>query len=173
MTAIDDLPEVAVSEFDEKSIVLQPARGEFFKILILGIVTGALLPFASNIVNKFLVVPVFCQQEDTLAMCSDSETVCYYILSVIFAITAVALLAKWQVFRPLLIAVGVTVSLWGFGHYVQNLVGGSALEYYLASTVLYASAYLLFYFIMRMRIFAFSVGLLIAVVAALRFMLVS
>lgn len=175
MTAIDDLPDVdvTVSEFDDKSIVLQPARGEFLKIAILGGLTGLLLPSVAHVINKFLVLPMFCQSSGAQGVCTDGEMICYYALSVLFAIAAVAILARWQVFRPLLIAIGATVALWGFGKYVQDLIGNSGLEYYVVSAILYAAAYLLFYFVMRIRAFTVSVCLLVALVAALRFVIVS
>lgn len=174
MTATDDLAEVpTVSEFDDKGIFLQPARGELAKILVLGSAIGLLLPFLSYAINKYFVVPVFCSQSAAQDFCVGSELNIYYILSVIFGIAAIALLAQWQVFRPLLIAVGSTAALWGFSRFMQELSGNSGIEYYATSAILYSAAYMLFYWIMRVRSFAISIGLTIALVVAVRFVLIS
>jgi hypothetical protein len=69
--------------------------------------------------------------------------------------------------------VGAAAALWGFKRYIGELASQNALEYYLFSAIVFGLAYLLFYWIMRVRTFAVSVILAILLVVAVRLVLIA
>jgi hypothetical protein len=163
---------ISISEFDDQTPFLRPARGEILRVGLLGALVGVLTPAIAFLADRFFIQPVFCASGDALGICGGNSTA-YYAASVVFAIVATVVLANWQVFRPLLIAVGATAALWGFSRYVQTLMATSGLEYYVTSAVLYGAAYLLFYWIMRIRVFAISVVLAAVLVFVARLVLLA
>lgn len=173
MPAPEQSPSTPITDFDNQTLFLRPARGEILKLAVLGALIGLLIPFVGYLLEHFFIAPVFCTAGDALGLCTNAGSVGYYTASVIFGAISIVVLANWQVFRPLVIAVAAIAALWGFKRYVQDIVGSSGLEYYLFSVVLYAAAYLLFYWIMRIRRFALSLILTIAIVLLLRWALVA
>jgi hypothetical protein len=165
------LPAPEVTEYDNQSLFLRPARGELLRMAILGIIVGLLMPLGGYLLSRFFVSPIFCNSGNTLNLCTNSIDVSYGVASVLFGGLAVVVLANWQVFRPLVIAAAAIVALWGYRQYLLGLAGGSNVEFYSFSAVLYGAAFLLFYWVMRVRLFAVSLILAILLVAAIRWAL--
>lgn len=173
MASANELPEANITDLDDQSLFLRPARGEMLRVMILGALIGLLIPFIGFLLEKFFIGPVFCSAGSGTGMCTNAANIGYYAASVVFGGLTVVVLANWQVFRPLVIAAAAIAALWGFRRYVQDLVGGNGLEYYLLSTVLYAAAYLLFYWLMRIRQFAVSLVLAVVIVVLVRWALLA
>ena len=158
---------------DESSVLIAPEWVDLLRVGLLGGAVGILIPALGWLLQHFLITPLFCHNTSSLAMCSASDLTTYYISTVILGVIAVALMANWQVFRPLLIAVAAAAALWGFQRYVGDTVSHAGFEYYLSSAILYALVFLLFYWILRFKSFALSVTLTILAVVLIRWALLS
>lgn len=157
---------------DESSrIIIMPERVEMLKVGLLGLATGLVIPCMAWLVQKFLLAPIFCREASNLGVCAPSDLTAYYIAVIITTIISVALMANWQVFRPLLIAVAAASALWGLQRYVSDTVAHAGWEYYISSAVMYAVVLLLFYWLLRLRSFAFSVILSVVAVILIRWAL--
>lgn len=165
-------PAAPVDEFDDQSFYVRSSRGELLKVLLLGIAVGLLVPLLSFLLEKFFIEPVFCRSADSFGVCATGGLTAYYIATALASVLAIVLLANWQVFRPLLIVVGAAAALWGLKKYSGDMAGASGVEYYLFSAVIFALAYLLFYWVMRIRTFLLSVLLAVGLVIVIRLALI-
>ena len=152
---------------------LQPTRREFVRVCILGAAIGLLIPLIGFLLEKFFIEPVFCHTTNSFGVCATGGLVAYYISATLLGVAAIVLLANWQVFRPLLIVFATAAALWGLQKYLPNMTVNGSVEYYSFSMIFYALAYLIFYLLLRIRSFGISIVLTIAVVAAIRWVLIS
>lgn len=125
--------------------------------LIAGAIAGGLTLFFSTIV--FRVMP--CSAE----ACGAGGQYAAVLAGIISAAFGLFWLIRTQVFRPLLVVIAVTISLWGIGLLTLHwpwyaLIGMTA--------VIHAFAYGLFAWISRIRLFWVVVILLVALVFAVR-----
>lgn len=157
---------------DQQHFFLPAKRKEVIKITILGIILGLLIPLASFLIEQFFIKPVFCSSPDAFGVCATGGMTAYYITTVLFSVLAIVMMANWNVFRPVLIAVAAAAALWGFKKVAGELSVDSFIEYYLYSSVLFAVVYLLFYWILRIHLFAISVVTAVIAVVLIRWALV-
>ncbi len=150
---------------------IEADRAEMIKVAIIGIVVGVLTPLLALAITKLILIPVFCSGSS--AVCASSEHIGYYAAATLVSAASIAILAAQNIYRPLLISLGALVALWGFGVYVIDLARGSWVEYYAFSALLFALAYVVCYWLMRLRTFGFSVVGLLAIVVVVRLALVS
>lgn len=141
------------------------SRNEVIKVIVLGLVVGLAVPFLSMLLENYFIIPVFCHGGDGFNVCASGGVVANHIAAVIVAFAAFAVLMRWTVYRALLLVVASTIAMWGIKKYADPLTTGSWLEYYLFSALLYALAYVCFYWILRLRNFVAS--LLVVVVAVI------
>lgn len=125
--------------------------------LIAGAIAGGLTLFFSTFV--FRVMP--CSAE----ACGAGGQYAAVLAGIISAAFGLFWLIRTQVFRPLLVVIAVTISLWGIGLLMLHwpwyaLIGMTA--------VIHAFAYGLFAWISRIRLFWVVVILLVALVFAVR-----
>jgi hypothetical protein len=143
-------------------------RGEIIKIGILGALAGILSPLIGLLVDHYIISPIFCPGSSSSGFCAASDVAGYYVGTVLVAIVATTMLANWGVFRPLLIALGATLALWGLKRYMDPTAHGNWLEYYALSAALYALSYILFYWLLRVRNFVVSLVLVVGVIGLIR-----
>lgn len=170
MAADDSVPPIPTVEEDTGPFI-PPEWIDLLRVGLLGLGVGLLIPLLSWVLHKFLVTPLFCREVSTLALCSPADPTTYYVATAIVGIIATALMANWQIFRPLLIVVAAAASLWGLQRFMGDTIAQSGIEYYLTSAALYMVAFLLFYWILRLKNFALSVVLTVAAVVLVRWVL--
>lgn len=128
--------------------------------LIAGAITGGLTLFFSTFV--FRVLPC---SGDT---CGSGGQYAAVLAGIISAAFGLFWLMRIQAFRPLLIVIAVTISLWGIGlsmlHWPWYAIVGIA-------AVLHAFAYGLFAWLSRIRLFWIVIVLLVALVFVVRLVL--
>jgi len=163
---------VPTVEDTENKVLVIPEGKELLRVALLGVFVGVAIPLLAWIMQKYFVNPIFCR-ETTVGICAAADATTYYVSTVVLAVIAIALMANWQVFRPLLIAVAAAAALWGAQRYVPDMIAKSGIEYYALSAGLYGLMYVLFYWLMRLRSFAFSIILTVAAVVLLRWILLS
>lgn len=162
---------VAAPDLDERPFYAVE-RTEVTRVVILGVLLGVLTPLLGMLISNYFIAPIFCRA-DNFSLCATGGIIGYNSALVILSLLAVALLNNWGIFRPLIVALGVAVSLWGFKEYVDPLTSGNWVEFYVFSAFLFAVVYVLFYWLMRLRNFAFSLGLAIVTMVLIRWVLVS
>jgi hypothetical protein len=166
-----NIPQAPTIE-EQNSVIVVPATKDMVRVGLLGLAVGLITPFLAFVLQKFVVDPLFCRAGG-LGVCSAGDLTTYYVATIIMAVVAVALMANWQIFRPLLVAVAAAASLWGFRRYTGDVIEHSGWEYFVASGVLYAAAYILFYWLLRLKNFALSVVLSVVAVVLLRWALLA
>jgi hypothetical protein len=168
----ESVPEIPTVD-DDSNMLIAPEWIDLLRVGILGLAVGLLIPALSWVLQKFLIAPVFCREGATLAVCGGGDLTTYYVATVVMSVVAIALMANWQIFRPLLVAVATAAALWGLQRYMGSTVAHSGVEYYLSSGVTFALTFLLFYWVMRLKSFAFSVVLAVIAVALIRWALLA
>lgn len=131
---------------------------------IVGAATGLTSWGLAVVFSEYILKGIFCQATITeqCAMAAGQGRGAGMILATIIA---VFVLVKLQVFRPLLIGVGVMASTWGIASVLM------ALPVHLAAMLfagLYAVAYLGFMWIARLRSFGMALVLMIVMVVVVR-----
>lgn len=87
------------------------SRRTFLGVLLTAIIAAILTLILTIAIDKVVLQPAMCIGSDT-ATCTQSSQVAFHIASIISAIVAVVLLVQASVYRPLLIGIAVTASLW-------------------------------------------------------------
>lgn len=140
---------------------------EVARLAILGVVVGILVPLFALLIANYFIGPVFCRSADSFSVCSSGGVLAHHISAVIVGMMAVALLANWGVFRPLLVVVAVTIAMWGLQKYLGPMGSGNWTEYFAFSAALHGIGYVAFYWLLRLKSFPISVLLTgVGVVAA-------
>lgn len=170
--ATETVPQIPTTE-EETNVLISPEWIDLIRVGVLGLVVGALIPALGWLLQKFLIAPIFCKEASALTVCTPGDLTTYYIATVVLAVVAVALMANWQVFRPLLVAVAAAASLWGFQRYIGGTFDHAIVEYYISSALVYAVAFLLFYWLLRLKSFALSVVLSVVAVILIRWALLA
>jgi hypothetical protein len=170
---VPPVPAAAVGAQQNDGPIVSPEVIEMVRVGVLGLLVGLLVPFAAWLLQKFMVVPVFCHQGATLTVCGGDDLTTYYIASVVVGIIAVTLMANWQVFRPLLVAAASASALWGLQRYLGDTFAHSGWEYYISSALAYGTTYLLFYWLLRFKSFALSVVTTIIAIVLIRWALLA
>lgn len=155
------------------SFAMPTSRAELIKVGLLGAGVGLLVALLGFLIERFFITPVFCTSPDSFGVCASGGLTAYYVATVLATIAAVVTMAQWQIFRPLLIAVAAAAALWGLKKYSGELAVQSGWEFYIYSAGLFAAAYLLFYWVMRLKAFWLSVALAVVLVVVIRFALIA
>lgn len=147
-------------------------RRDLVRVVLLGVAVGVLIPLLGWMISTWIIDPVFCKADSGFAVCANGGLVGYYISAVVVSAAAVAMLASWAMYRPLVIAVGVMLSLWGLKRYLDPIAAHGWLEYYITSAMLFGLGYVLFYWVTRVRNFAVCLALAIISVIVVRWVLI-
>lgn len=135
-------------------------------VILLGAIVGLATWGIGWLLGAYAFGPLLCG--DGGAQCGSAMQYGLVTSQILAAVAALLGLVRLRVFRPLLVVLATTVSLWG-------LVGAlSALAWYglaLASVVLYALAYGLFVWIVRVRKFWLALIVAVILVIIVRFVL--
>lgn len=153
---------------EKPPVYLPPDRSEIIRVALVGAVTGAATGLLAWLIGRYFIEPVFCRTADSAGICSASGNISFYVATVIVAILAVVALARFAIYRPLVVAAAATASLWGINNYLGRL---SWLEYGLWLTLLFGVGYLLFYWLMRLRSLGWSLAVALLAVALVRWLI--
>ena len=152
-----------------------PATGREQLILgATGLGAGLAVYLLAQVVNRYLLVPLFCRSADSYGICANSSSVAFGVATVLVLVLATAVLARFMIYRPLLIAVAAAATLWSVLAVLAGLsVAGTPVEQIVWLMALYAIAYLLFGWLFSLRNFVISLLVALVVVVGLRLLLVS
>lgn len=138
-------------------------RRTFLGVLLTAIVVGLITLVLTLAIDKVVLQPALCGSEAT--SCAQSSEIAFHVASVIAAIVAVVMLVQASVYRPLLVGIAATISLWGiYGAYVEKVAWPLQL---LILVILNILAYFAFAWILR------TYNFIIALVGTILLILVS
>lgn len=147
-----------------------PIDGRALLLLALvGVVTGFVgwlvyLGFA-----HFIIDPLFCRSTDSFAICRNGGTIAWVAAHLLVLAAAVAVLARFAVYRPLLVVIGVLAALWG----LHAWLGG--MSWYMGAlwqALLFGLAFAIFGWVSRASTFVVAFILTIIVAVGARMMLI-
>ncbi len=86
-------------------------RHEMLKVVIAGLLSGALIWLLRLALENWLLRPLFCRTPDTATLCASADTTSFVVALVIVGAITVSILTHQRVFRAVLISVAAFVGL--------------------------------------------------------------
>ena len=149
-------------------LVVMTSR-DLLSTVICGLVVGVMVAALLFVMNKFIFTPVLCRPQAP-ADCSQAPSYAMVVAMVIGAIAGVVGLARLRIYRPLLVVIAATISLWGLQALMMPL---SWYLYVLVPMILFGLAYSLFAWIARLRSFLLALVITVVLVVVIRLVLVA
>jgi hypothetical protein len=140
---------------------MRPAQ--LIQVIVIGVVVGAFSWIFAQVLGMYVLKPASCTGD--AFVCAASSQPAIILAAILAGCIGLFGLVKLQIFRPLLIVIAATMSLWG----VVGLL--TALPWYLSllTTVLfYAIAYTAFMWVARIRTFWLVLVLFVLLVVGVR-----
>lgn len=153
------------SAVKSKKFYIPASAKDIAKVLSLGIVAGALIVLLGEVLQRYVVNPLFCQNATGGDICGPTGLTGFFVSTILVSILSVVALARFGIFRPLLIAVGAAIALWGIKADIQ---AAGVLEYSFWTALLFGLTYLLLYWLLRANNFIVSLTLVTVAVVTLR-----
>lgn len=133
-------------------------------VFLHGLFVGALTYILYLLLNQFIFEPVLCREGAALARCESKEAISAGTASILGSFIGLTLLVRERIYRPIMAIIGVVISLWGVFGLVATmpvLLAGAVV------TIVFATAYLLFAWLVQPTSLVVSIGsVAIAVVLA-------
>jgi hypothetical protein len=154
----------------KQPIYIGSDRRSLVATILTGFVVGVggwLLDLA---IQRFFVVPVFCNDANSFSVCANGGTIAWVIAIVIVSVIGLFSLVRINVFRPLLVVLAAVAALWGVFGWLGPLAWWQAT---LWQGVLFALAYILFTWIARTERFPVAFIVTVLVIILLRLVVVT
>lgn len=132
--------------YESKPTIIDQQRSLMLRVAGVGVVLGLSAWALTYVLERFVLSSLLCGEQGPA--CASSTAYAGGIATVIIAIVGVAVLVRLTVYRPLLIAIGVAISLWGLATW---LVGLGVLESVGWTILLYVLGYLAYAWLARIR----------------------
>ena len=142
------------------------ANRDLAMVILLGAIAGLLTWVLSWLLGNYVFTAILCGGGDT--RCASAPMYAEITATVIVAIVALVALVRLRVFRPLLVVIAATVSLWGMIGMLSSLAWYWVM---LASILLYAVAYGLFVWVVRIRLFWAALIVILLLIIAVRYVM--
>lgn len=140
------------------------------QLFLIGAVTGALGWLLYLGIAHYFIDPVFCQNAVTYAVCRSGGTIAWVSAHVIVLAAAVAVLARFAVYRPLLVVLGVLAALWATHAWLGTMAWYFGLGW---QALLFGLAFAVFGWLARMTNFVATVILFVVLVVVARAILIA
>lgn len=161
--------ETATAQEGRPAFFIEMSGRQFAGTVIVGLAAGILTWGLAFLLEQYVLKGMFCQTMMT-AQCAAVPNYARGVAAVIATAAAVFALVKLQVFRPLLVALGAVISLWGVGATLTALPPGIVAALFAG---MFAVAYTAFMWIARLRSFWIAAVLMVALIVAVRLLLTS
>lgn len=145
------------------AIIDQDIRSSM-RIALVGAIVGLLTWGLAQLLERFVLGGLFCGDEAS-HVCMNVVAYSGNIAAIVMAVIGVVVLVRMSVYRPLLIALGAIISLWGLAAWVQSL---GLIEQIAWTTGLYVLFYSLYAWVSRIRSAAVVVVVFVVVAVASR-----
>jgi hypothetical protein len=151
-------------EEQKPKMITDMTLSELAQVMLAGLVAGAVAGGLTIALSMYLFKVTPCVAET----CGTGGQYAAILAGIIAGAVALFWLMRVQIFRPLLVVIGVTISLWGVALYIFDMPWYMVV---LISAGLHAVAYGLFAWVSRIRLFWIVIILLVLVVIAVRLIL--
>ena len=149
------------------SLFVPASPADLLRAIACGAGVGLIVAGLYLLLDHFLFSAVLCRPQ-AAAQCNQAPLYSHIIAMVVGAIAGLGGLVRLRVYRPLLIVLAATITLWG----LHMLVDGMAWYWMiLASVGLFALAYGLYAWLARVRNFIVSLVVMIIVVVVMRLLI--
>ena len=152
------------SEISKPAVITEMTVDQIGKVILGGLIAGAIAGGLTLLFSTFVFRVMPCSAD----VCGSGGQYAAVLAGIVSAAFGLFWLMRIQVFRPLLVVIAVTISLWGIGllmlHWPWYAIMG-------ISAVLHAFAYGLFAWLSRIRFFWIVIILLVALVMLIRLVL--
>lgn len=149
------------SDTSQTLIELRPQT--IMQVALLGIGLGILSWVLTLLIRQVIFVPLFCG-DPANSLCVGATGGAGTIALIVTALAGLLGLVRLGVYRPLLVALAVAISLWGVSSWIGDMFWLEAVAW---SVALYLTAYVAFTWLVRPRAFGMAIALvLLAVVVA-------
>lgn len=157
------MDQPTASETPSSLIDMRPAT--VIQVALLGVILGAISWLITLLLGRFVLDAIFCANEATTGVCLNTNVIAGNIALVLAAIGGVLGLVRLGVYRPMLVAIAVAITLWGVAGWVDGLMWYESLVW---TIVLYALSYAALTWLVRPRTFLIAIILVLVVVIAAR-----
>ncbi len=162
-----------VGETNDSDLAQSPlipmSMRELLTALGIGLAVGVTVYVLMYLLNTFVFGSVLCRPQSA-ASCNDAPGYAMVVAMILGAIGGLAGLAQARVYRPLVVVLAATISLWGLQGIMQNVAWYWAV---LVMAGLFGVTYALFTWIMRLRSFVLTLVVTIVLVVLIRLVMVS
>ncbi len=145
---------------------IEMPQQQIIQIALFGAVLGAVAWVVALLIKQAILGPLFCGDPASSA-CVNAPGTATTIAGVLTGVVGLLGLVRLSVYRPLLIVLAAVVSLWGIGTWTAHLPWYEALSW---SVLLYALTYLAFSWLVRPRMFAPAVIIVVVAVVLIRWL---
>lgn len=152
----------------QPSFLVEMSFKTVFVVMLLGAFIGALTMGASYLLEQYFVDPVFCRSADNFALCSNGGSLAYNLAVVLVGIVGAVGLVKMSIYRPLLVVIAASATLWNANMWLGMLPWYEMLAWL---SVLFAATYALYAWVLRITNFVIAFFLMIVLIVAARFIL--
>lgn len=153
-----------VSEDINRVSPVVPTQGrEIANIFSIGAGVGLLTALSYFALENYVFGPLLC--EGTATACEDSSLYATIVSIVLGSVIGLVALVQARVYRPLLIVLAASVTMWGFGSLVNDLAWYWGL---LLAVLFFGLVYSLYAWIARVRSFIVAAVVTIILVVAAR-----
>ncbi len=149
---------------EEPQVLVTPTWSTWGRVIGIGAATGLMYWVLTILLNRFVIEPIACR-EAAAAACVAAPAIAGNISTVVVAALAIVAMVRFDVARPIIVAVAAAALLWGLSSWTSGLWWLETLGW---SVVLYAIAYALFGWIAREANLVLALIVTVIVVVGLR-----
>jgi hypothetical protein len=148
------------------SELIEMPQHQVLQVVLLGAGLGFFAWAVGLLVRHIVFVPLFCG-DPTSSMCLSAPDASANVAAIITAIVGLLGLVRLSIYRPLIVAVAVLLSLWGFGGWTNGFLWYESLAW---AILLYALCYTAFSWLVRPRSFIPALALVLVAVILVRWL---
>ncbi|HEY0965512.1 MAG TPA: hypothetical protein VGE13_03475 [Candidatus Saccharimonadales bacterium] len=139
---------------------------DIVRIFCIGLVIGIVIYAVHVALDRYVFTPALCEQATgTLERCENKEVYAATIATLLAAVGGLFALVRLRIYRPLLVVIFATASLWGVIGLTSSLAWWLSA---LAVALIFGIAYASFAWLARIRNFYIALGLSIVLLVAVR-----
>lgn len=146
--------------------LIEMSQHQAVQIVLLGIGLGVGAWLLSELIRRVILVPLFCGDPSSI-VCANAPDFGANTAAIIVVIAGLMGLVRLSVYRPLLIALAVLVSLWGLGAWTSPLAWYESLAWFV---ILYALCYIAFAWLVRPQSFMPTIVAVVVAVVLIRWL---
>ena len=142
---------------------------DLLQVVLAGVIVGLMMIALWYIFEKYIYTPVLCEGSALPGRCENKDYFSSGLAMIVSAMAGLFMVVRQRVFRPLLVVLLVTISLWNVSLLLTTLPWWGAC---LGAAILFGIAYAVFAWVAQLRNLLLAVGVSIVLVVLTRLVLV-